>query len=180
MCTQSVHITFIKINFSVRCMVWPWCCLLQHGLPGHSVALSVCWGCRPHILLIWYLIRPARQLLTYIYFSNKILNGFLRMVFGHYNLGGQKKLWSCYNGMNFEQSHWNKMVLPWCKFQIPRSLQILIWCEEILCEKCFEVLYRKMFSYGTRIVNPTNSLKQSMEKYNRIQFKKLFIPKLLF
>ena len=31
--TQRILNKFIKINFSVGCMVWPWCCLFQDWLP---------------------------------------------------------------------------------------------------------------------------------------------------
>ena len=31
--TQRILNKLIKINFSVRCMLWPWCCLFQHRLP---------------------------------------------------------------------------------------------------------------------------------------------------
>ena len=35
--TQRISHKFIETNFSVRCMVWPWCCLFQYWLPFENI-----------------------------------------------------------------------------------------------------------------------------------------------
>ena len=104
------------------CQIFRWLFGKSMKLKRHSEInwpLRGCWGC-------W--TTCIRNFFQNIH-SFMLLGGFLAFNRLH-DLGGQKKLCSCYNTNNFKQSHWNKtfcMVWPWCcLFQHELPVKILI------------------------------------------------------
>ena len=90
---QRILNKFIEVNFSVGCMVWPWCCLFQPLTTSKTIKVHIFW--EGHKIL-----RNLHQLFDWHYIG-QIIGGDFANFFGLlriYELYLEKLLWKQISG----------------------------------------------------------------------------------